>query len=78
MLPWVGTESMQGVLYPKIIREHNVVEALEAICHDYCQWYDKGLAGMDGGQIAYHLIGRARVVLASSHDKLCKGEDDAE
>lgn len=46
----------------------SLVESMQLICRDYCRWYDKGFNGMDGGAIAYHLVGHARLAIARHED----------
>ena len=53
----------------KLLAENKrLKERMESICRDYCQWYDRGLHGMDGAALAYHLVGHARMGLNPDHD----------
>lgn len=57
---WHGAEPVRA-----LVAERDVMRRrLERICADYCQWYDRGLGGLDGSGIAYHLVGHARMGLA--------------
>ena len=48
-------------------------EALTNLCKMYCQWYDTGVPGICGSDMAYELISGIRQVLAQPHMKALMG-----
>ena len=45
-------------------QKKRLLKTLKEQCVLYCKWYDEGLPGIDGSNIAYELVSMARTALA--------------
>jgi len=46
-----------------------LLQKLNAICTDYCSWYDMGKPHMDAHSMTYHLVSYARMAIEKANEE---------